>query len=182
MGNPGLKPSERPSGGASPQPTLRPTEPVRQSVRAAGSPEPGCVLHSSSTRGAALKAQRQTSHVQCTVGGCLGLLSRLESTHLPFLRCQTDPLRSLQSRGTLPGQLEPSRQAGNCSQQALWLSTTRRLPGSVSPPPTPCKPTFWLHHQNQVCEREHHRFVSACLWQSSFTPQPKKPKLKPESP
>ena len=47
------------------------------------------MLHSSSTRGAALKAQRQTSHVQHTVGGCLGLLSRLEPTHLPFLRCQT---------------------------------------------------------------------------------------------
>lgn len=180
MGNPGLQPSERPSGGTGPQPTLRPTEPVRQSVRAAGSPEPGCVTQQQQhTRcGAESSASDVARAAHCGRVSRAPIPIRAHPPPLPL----PDPLRSLQSRGTLPGQLEPSRQAGNCSQQALWLSTTQRLPGSVSPPPTPRKPTFWLHHQNQVCEREHHRFVSACLWQSSFTPQPKKPKLKPKSP
>ena len=186
VGNPGLQPSKRPSGGASPQPDLRPTEPVRQSARAAR--QPGArerLSHSSSAPGVALKSQRKALRLRCTVGGCPGHLPRLCSppaspssaarpphlprlwslpTLLPLLRdpltcpgyaacppplpllpdpltcpdygaCPPplpllpDPLGSLRSGGTLTGQLEPSRQAGNCSQQALWLPTTRGLPG-----------------------------------------------------
>ena len=148
VGNPGLQPSKRPSGGASPQPDLRPTEPVRQSARAAR--QPGArerLSHSSSAPGVALKSQRKALRFRCTVGGCPGHLPRLCSPpaspssaarppHLPRLwslptplPLLPDPLGSLRSGGTLTGQLEPSRQAGNCSQQALWLPTTRGLPG-----------------------------------------------------
>lgn len=159
--------------------TLRPTEPVRQSVRPE-QPEPGCVTQQQHARCGA-EAQRPDGRAYSALwAGVSGSYPGGSPTHLP-LPPLPDPLRSLQSRGTLPGQLEPSRQAGNCSQQALWLSTTggSRVQSALLPHPVS---TFWLHHQNQVCERRHHRFVSACLWQSSFTPQPKKPKLKPKSP
>ena len=115
IGNPGLQPSKRPSGGASPQPDLRPTEPVRQSARAAR--QPGArerLSHSSSAPGVALKSQRKALRLRCTVGGCPGHLPRLCSPpaspssaarppHLPRLWSLPTPLPLLRDPLTCPG-------------------------------------------------------------------------------
>lgn len=162
MGNPGLQPSERPSGEASPQPNLRPTEPVRQSARAAGKPGArGCLSHSSSKY---TRLRRLT---------CRALWAGVSGTCPDYGACPP-PLpnarSSLLSGGTLTGRLEPSRQAGGRSQQALWLPTTGGLPGGIQSAllPHPVSRRSGCVITNQVSGLEHHRFLSACLLQLLF--------------